>query len=326
MRNLIVSVLFVFLPLLSTLSYPDEIESVKFSHFYIYFNKVDRDQAQICGNVLSKAWDEFNVYFHLPPEPIYVFIIRSPEDFSKFTGGMSPFTFSGFAKPSRNQIIVKSPNLRKSGEDFAGTLRHELVHILLSRAGIEQRIPLWFNEGIAMYLANEYHWGTRLRMAYILLTNRLVDYKDLDRELVLSSSPDATGNAYVQSLYLTQLLVARLGEEKFWRLLDECRRKDFATALKDVAGMSIADFISEFKKSLWIVAIFGALATGSIFTPLAIMAIIAFFAIRHKNQQKLKQWEEEEREDEELGIRRIPWEHILSEPYEFEQDEEDRPW
>ncbi|MCX8064914.1 MAG: hypothetical protein N3G21_07045 [Candidatus Hydrogenedentes bacterium] len=304
------------------LSSTDEAKFTQYGHFYIYYVYKDEAQAQIAGKVLQTAWDEFNKNFNLPLDSIYVYIIRSPEDFSKFTGGRSPFTYGGVAKPARNQIIVKSPNLRKAGEDFAGTLRHELVHILLHRSGIESRIPLWLNEGVAMLLANEYQWGTRLKMSFIVLSNRLIDYKDLDKELVLSDSPDATGTAYVQSLYLTQLLWSKLGEEKFWRLLNECRVKDFPTALRDVSKMSIEDFIQEFKKSLWAVVILGALATGSIFTPIALLAIVAYFAVRHRNLDKLKKWEEEEREDEALGIRTIPWEHILSEPYDFEEDDE----
>lgn len=319
---MIVHFLYLFVIAHLTLTSSQGIESTQYGHFYIYYVAKDQAQAKIAGKVLQEAWEEFNNYFHIPNDPIYVFIIRSPDDFSKFTGGRSPFTFSGFAKPARNQIIVKSPNLRRSGEDFVGTLRHELVHIILHRSGIEQRIPLWLNEGIAMLFANEYSWSTRLRMSYIVLSNKLIEYKNLDRELMMTNSPDTTGTAYVQSLYLTQLLMDKLGKEKFWELLKKCRTTDFAVALREVGGGSIEDFIKDFRRSLWMVVILGTLATGSIFTPIAILAIVAYLTLRQKNLRKIREWEEEEKEDEELGIRRIPWEHILSEPYDFENDDE----
>lgn len=290
----------------------------------IYYVDKERAEAEKVQRIVESSWIELTQYFPISNnDPVQIWIVRTPEDFSRMASGRSSFLFGGIARPGSGIIVVKSPRLRKWGEDFIGTIRHELVHVFINRAGLDERIPLWFNEGLAMFLANEYHWSTGIRMSHIVLTNRLIDYKDLDRELMLTTSPDTTSSAYIQSLSMLQYLYKKLGEEKFWNMVRGCRDKRFVQSLKEIGGITLDEFWYGYQRSLWIVTLMGALATGSIFTPVAILAIFVFLWIWRRNRQKMKAWEEEEEEDERLGIRTIPWEHLTQEPYDWEMKDDD---
>jgi len=302
----------------------NSLQQLESKYATIYYVEADKSEAEKAQKIIEFAWIEFSQYFSVQNNaPVQIWIVRTSEDFSKMTSGRSSFLYGGVARPGSGIIVVKSPRLRKWSEDFAGTLRHELVHVFLNRAGLDERIPLWFNEGLAMFLANEYHWSAGIRMSHIVLTNRLIDYKDLDRELMLTSSPDTTSSAYIQSLSMLQYLYKSLGEKKFWNMVRACKDKRFVQALEEIGGLSLDAFWHGYRRSLWIVTLMGALATGSIFTPIALLAIFVFLWIWRRNQQKMKKWQEEEDEDERLGIQTIPWEHLTQEPYEWEMKDDD---
>lgn len=303
---------------------PDLFHQLDNKYAIVRYMDNDEKEAKQALKIIESAWIEFSQYFSIQnKEPVQIWIVRTPEDFSKMTSGRSSFLYGGVARPGSGIIVVKSPRLRKWGEDFAGTLRHELVHVFLSRAGLDERIPLWFNEGLSMFLANEYHWGTGLRMSHIVLTNRLVDYRNLDRELMLTTSPDTTSSAYIQSLSMVQYLYNKLGSERFWEMVRGCKDKRFVQALGEIGGLSLDEFWHGYRRSMWIVTLMGALATGSIFTPIALLAIFVFLWIWRRNQQKMKEWQEEEEEDERLGIRTVPWEHLTQEPYDWEMKDDE---
>ncbi len=315
--------LFVFFSLSRDLP-ENTFQQLQSEYANIFYAEGDRQVADKAKNIIESAWLEFSRYFPIENKnPVAIWIIREPEDFSKMTSGRSPYLFGGVARPGSGVIVVKSPRLRRWGEDFTGTLRHELVHIFLSRAGLDERIPLWFNEGLAMFLANEYHWATGLRMSHIVLTNRLIDYRNLDRELMLTTSPDTTSSAYTQSLSMVQYLYKRLGDEKFWNMVRACKEKRFVQSLTEVGGLSLDEFWYGYRRSLWIITLMGALATGSIFMPIAVLAIFVFVWVWQRNRRKMKAWEEEEEEDERLGIRTVPWEHLTQEPYDWELRDDD---
>ncbi|MGC9052883.1 MAG: peptidase MA family metallohydrolase [Candidatus Hydrogenedens sp.] len=302
----------------------NSFQQLESKYAIIYYVDTERTEAEKVQRVIESAWIEFNHYLPISNnKPVQVWIVHTPEDFSKLSSGRSSFLYGGIARPGSGIIVVKSPRLRSWGEDFVGTLRHELVHIFLNRAGLDERIPLWFNEGLAMFLANEYYWSAGIRMSHIVLTNRLIDYKDLDRELMLTTSPDRTSNAYIQSLSMLQYLYNKLGEKKFWDMVRGCKNKRFVQSLEQIGGLSFDNFWHGYRRSLWIVTLMGALATGSIFTPIAIMAIFVFLWIWRRNRKKMKAWEEEEEEEERLGIRTIPWAHLTQEPYDWEMRDDD---
>ncbi|HOK09015.1 MAG TPA: peptidase MA family metallohydrolase [Candidatus Hydrogenedens sp.] len=302
----------------------NELQQLETDHSVVFYSPEDRAQAEYAGKVIEQAWGEYSRRLQIENnEAVQIWIIRESQDFKVKSGGRSPFLFGGVAHSGKGVIIVKSPRLRNWGEDFAGTLRHELMHVFISRAGLESQLPLWFNEGLSMYVANEYYWSTGLRMSQIVLTNRLIEYRFLDRELMLANSPDKTNSAYIQSLSMVQYLVKTLGDETFWKMVNTCKGERFVKALNDIGGITLDEFWYGYRKSLWIVTIMGAIATGSIFTPIAILAVFVFLWVWQRNRKQLQVWEEEEIEEEQLGIRSVPWEHLTQEPYDWEMDNDD---
>ena len=146
--------------------------------------------------------------------------------------------------------MVKAPYLRlPSGRNYAGTLRHELVHVLLHRNVGEDRIPRWFNEGLAMMLANEYACGAPLSVARMYIERRIIPYSHLDFSLMAPGTETEFGDAYAQSLSMTRYLRNELGEETFWALIRDSGPMGFPDALRKHAGKSAVAFWQDYAAS-----------------------------------------------------------------------------
>ncbi|MEZ5989468.1 MAG: hypothetical protein R3F30_10150 [Planctomycetota bacterium] len=100
-------------------------------------------------------------------------------------------------------------------DDLRTTLLHELAHVWLGErelalAGGARRLPAWFHEGFAQYLAGEgYYGGSDEVLATNLAFGRLVAWADLDRAMPRDARDRRL--AYAQSLSYFGYCVGRLG-------------------------------------------------------------------------------------------------------------------
>ena len=88
-------------------------------------------------------------------QPIDVYITGNTEDFSKATGrerSRAPWV-AGIADPKLRAVALHLSHFTLS--DLRNTLSHELGHIYLWERSGDKRMPRWFEEGMAMVLADE---------------------------------------------------------------------------------------------------------------------------------------------------------------------------
>src|SRR5690606_37333990 len=116
----------------------------------------------------------------------------------------------------RDLIVLKAPRIQTAGADFAGILRHELIHLLVARNYNLANIPRWLNEGIAMLESDERRWDDHSVVAYTYLRGQLIPYDKLNLSVAAQGHEGDLGRAYAQSLSMTQYLMNRLGSERFW--------------------------------------------------------------------------------------------------------------
>ncbi len=287
----------------------------------VSYHTGDLEAADRCIHVLTEATGEFEARLPLGEEPLRVLIAHTTDEFMRYARRYSQVNVNGIAKSSRGLIVVKAPRLRGVGDDFAGTLRHELLHVLLYRNTDTGALPRWLNEGIAMSLANEYYWESTLAMAKMFMGGRIIEYRNLDRAFLAPGDEMVFNDAYAQALSMTRYLRDRLGEEKFWAVVLGCKALPFPDALRQHGGISPRDLWDGYRRSLWLIALIGTLATGSFFTPAAFLVVIAYFRTRQKNRKTLRRWALEEAAD--TGPELYTWDEIVDGPYEWEYDEDD---
>ena len=257
----------------------------------------DADAAQRAMKELREAAAAFAQRLPLGDQPVNVFIAPTVAAFNRRTPGFMPGQVSGVADPERGMITVKSPRLRGARADFLGTLRHELVHVLLARNTKDAFLPRWLNEGLAMFMSKEYQFATPMTMAVMFFENRLIEYKDLDWAFMNPGQEMEFGDAYAQALSLTRHLYKRLGPDRFWQVVLGTRTMPFPDALRQYGGFDVHELWGGYIRSLWLVVLVGAMASGSFFTPISVLAIVAWFSIRRQRRKVLDGWARDEEEE-----------------------------
>lgn len=256
--------------------------------------------------------------------PILVHICGTHGEFARYAGSLSQSSVSGVAQPESGVIAVKTPDITRGGSDYMGTLRHELIHVLLARNSGGDNLPRWLNEGIAMMVSGEHRVGSAIHVGQMYVQGRLITYKDLFFVFLEPGKELEFGDAYAQALSMTRFLHERLGDDAFWRVVHATKTMTFGDALRAEAGISPTDFYDDWVRSLWRVALVFSLISGfSIFQLMAILTIVAYLRKRRRGQRTLREWEEEDEEDawEEPVTELTPWDEE-----ELRLEEEEDEW
>ncbi|HDN85852.1 MAG TPA: hypothetical protein ENG49_01355 [Candidatus Omnitrophica bacterium] len=145
-------------------------------------------------------------------------------------------------------------------ENFPSILCHELTHIIL-REYIErmERLPLWFDEGVAMY--TEFNYSSSVSFQHLvdsvekLIKRReYIEFSQMEKltpNSLKGKSPYYVKNFYLQAWSMINFLIERFGEVKFREFLSRLRRHcDFKEALFSNYGLinNYQDFERLWKK------------------------------------------------------------------------------
>jgi hypothetical protein len=297
---------------------------------HIQYADAQRTTAEYAMRVLEDAIKEYAPHLPVGTAPIDVLIVDKEESFKPIAGSLPHGAVAGIAKPWRGIIAVKAPRLLPWGTDFSGTLRHELVHVLMFRATNPDNLPRWMNEGLAMYLSEEHRFSSTFSVARMFVTARIIDYRDLDMTFLAPGDETAFGDAYAEALSMTSFLHDWVGEDNFWKIVLGAKDRSFPDSLRALTGHDIFDFWYAYTRSLWWVTLLSAMASGSFFAPIALLAILAWWRKYRKNQRILQLWEIQEAEEAALGVQPFWWDEVVDDPDAWKQgtanDEDDEAW
>lgn len=295
MNRLFRAVLALLLPGLAAFN-PAAVAAAPLEHgiFRVYHAPEHAELAARSAEALAEAAAEFAPRLPAGDTPIRVVIAATHDEFQAHARTFQHVEVSGVARASENLIVVKAPGIRMPGDDFRGTLRHELVHILLDRNIDTDLLPRWLNEGICMSLANEHYWASVVTVARMFTRRGIIPYPELDRTFRAPGDEMAFGDAYAQALSMTRHLRNRLGEEVFWEVVLATRDRHFADALRDIAGITVLEFWRGYESGLWRIVVVGTLVSGSLLGPAGFLVIIAWFRQRTRNRRTLARWDLEE--------------------------------
>ncbi|TAA73120.1 hypothetical protein [Planococcus salinarum] len=118
---------------------------------------------------------------------------------------------------------------------------HHQSHLYAENNGLSPtRLPLWFEEGTADYLAGETSdW-------YELSEVEVIDFKQLDTDYSFHNSYSRNFDPYVQSFLAVESLVNEYGEELLPTFLAAKMPSEFYGLLEEATGMKLADFQASF--------------------------------------------------------------------------------
>ncbi len=236
-----------------------------------------------------------------PGPPIRVVLAAEGSDAAR---QVTPWT-AGFAIGEAGLIVLfpsRSPTYPH--DTLEDVLRHEVAHVLISRAALGRPVPRWFHEGLAV--AVERPWGLRdrSRLASEILFGPRLTLREIDE--LFSGDQGAQSRGYSLAAAVLRDLMNEHGVAAPGAILRTLADgRSFDEAVARVAGRSILVVEAEFwnRQRTWTLWI--PLITSTTVLWLGVMGLAAF-AVRRRRQRSdelRRRWDlEEARERNTAGV------------------------
>lgn len=232
-----------------------------------------------------------------PQEKFTVVIADNKSDFLRYAGRQAPDWSAGITDYNSDRIIMKSPKLGKTTSwDYDETLRHEVAHVVIGQNVNPMRLPRWLNEGLAMIIAGQHSIGQMYTLAQHVASDHLISLSGLEQ--MLHFSPEKASLGYAESYSAVNFILSDLPEGTLAKVLGEMHKSNISwqQSFSEATGLSQFYFEQHWRTHLkdsykWLTV----LSSDSwIFILFAVLAILAYLAIKWRNYRKLQQWKEEE--------------------------------
>lgn len=126
------------------------------------------------------------------PPPFRLVLARDEADLRRRSGGRAPAWGAGITLPGMRLVMLRAD------QDPAGTLRHELAHVVLHDA-VPGRLPLWFDEGYATYASGAWDALDGLTLNFAVVRGATPSLDSLNQALRGHSAGIATAYALAAS-------------------------------------------------------------------------------------------------------------------------------
>jgi hypothetical protein len=231
--------------------------------------------------------------------PLEVRVARTWEDMATLVPkelGVLPYAV-GEAYAPTVRLVTLSLTEPVGGEptDLETVFRHELSHIALSDAIGQHHVPLWFNEGLAIYESGEHPVRRMKELWDATLFRQLLPLAELDRGF-----PQHQGQvniAYAESADVVRFLLRGKDRVRFVSLIDRVAGGEpFDRALGDAYDTDVRKLEYQWREECARRNTFAPmLASGSFVWVLAFGALVLGYRRRKRDgEATLARWEKEE--------------------------------
>ena len=175
--------------------------------------------------------------------------------------------------------------------EWLATLRHELTHVLVAQNNLT--LPVWFNEGLAQYVAGKWSWSGYLALGNAVLRSDVIPLSDLD--MVLTYSRQKAELGYAESLGAFKYMLERQGRSILPILLTSDDRT-FKERYQAASQETLLDFEIGWREDLSRSYAFYKLVKfpDILWLAMPFIVLIGYFLMRWRNRKKIRQWEIEE--------------------------------
>lgn len=209
-------------------------------------------------------------------------------------------------------LLTHTPVHPNSNHDLLEVFRHELAHVALEEAVQGARVPLWFNEGLAVHLSRENAFARTQTLWTAVVSGNLIPLAEIERHF----PDDIVGVplAYAQSADVVRYLLRTEDQERFRSLIKRLRRgQGFEAAMSDSYGFDsyslerVWQADAESRNTVWPVLMSGTLVWGGAM----VLVAMAWRRKRKRQEATLRRWAREEALDE---LRRLRIAQAVKEP------------
>lgn len=273
-----------------------------FNEGFIRIQYHDYD-VQLTNLVVSTILNNFNrisedIGYDGPPIANIV-ISGSQKEFDGFTGNILPSWSQGSTDYSKSLIVLKSTSFSKStNKELERTITHELTHFLIGAVIDAGKIPRWFNEGLASFLAGGETFRAKILLSRALFTKSLIKLNDVQE--VLSFDGNKANLAYAQSRAAIVFLKETAGKDVIKFIFENINlNNSFEAAFTEVTGTDLLDFEIDLRRNLKnnYRYYFLAAVNDYIWILIPVLLLLAYIAVKHKNWKIVRKWDAEREEE-----------------------------
>jgi len=204
-----------------------------------------RELMDTCQEGLARLTQDIGTY---PERPVKIYIYASTSDLKgamifpqEWTGGVAFTAFSTIA-------IGIPPSELDWGKR---ALVHELTHLVVHQATFSPygRLPLWLDEGLAMYNEGELDPVFHSYLQEAILEDKLISVRSLCSPF--SAETEKARLSYAQSYSLVEYLLDNYGQDKMLELLTILKQgSTYDEALTEVYGFDIDGLDARWRATL----------------------------------------------------------------------------
>lgn len=196
----------------------DIIQQLETNHFRFYSKKQDKDCLKDLANALEENYERItNSLKTFLDKKVDVYIYSDLSTYHKAINQPdAPNWVVGNSVPDSNTIQMVNPSNAdgRSYSYFMKVIVHEFTHVVEHNLNTENNIPIWINEGVAMYEAKQAE-GTEQVLANAKSANKFPTLKDLETD----SYTFGNNNGYQFSYSIIDYIVKNYGYDKLIALI-----------------------------------------------------------------------------------------------------------
>ena len=207
-------------------------------HFIIYYDKAPLDFVKNVEDMAEYHFESITRSLGFPrykswsfDERAKIYIFNNQDDYVEHGSAMS---WSHGAASPRNRVIKTFPT---SHGFFDSTLPHELGHIIFREfVGHDVLLPVWFEEGIAIYQEQARRFGSHNVVREAIREERFIPLNELTyNKLYRNKNSSEITLFYAESASIINYLISEHGQQRFKWLCERLRDgKSFEAALVSV--------------------------------------------------------------------------------------------
>ena len=244
---------FILITLCSPISHGNTGKSwntLETTHFRIYYQS-HANSAQEVADIAEDFYSQLGRLMN-GMETIEIWICDTEAQFKSAVHAPIHDWAIGCAFPLSRRIVIQNPRViieRKF--QLSQIVRHEIVHVVFGQRTQKtmEAIPLWFVEGIAMYLSGEWAPHHHDLLLKHIFSNSIISLTDLVAEFPPSETHAQL--AYAESMNAVVWLVEIGGIDKLWEIIARLEGgEDLNTAYEQAIGWNLITFDSEWRASL----------------------------------------------------------------------------
>ncbi len=207
-----------------------------------------------------------------------------------------PAWVSGYAAGEAGVIVLLAERVPSYPYgSIEAVLSHELSHVLVARAARGRPVPRWFDEGLAMVVADRWDLEDRARLVWAMVGGRQVSRAEL-KGLFRQDAASAR-RAYVLSAAFVRHLLQQWGPQVPGQILALVAQDiPFARAFEQATSVSLAEAEASFwgQQAFWNRWVPIASSSATLWMGITLLVFYAFRKQRQRAALLRQQWEEEE--------------------------------